>query len=199
MQDLSPPWAEEVPGGILGSNALMGLICGSVLVGMLGACWCGLQLDKMLRIDETNTCLCYSKIEQMFYLDWGMGLIRTEIVTLKIKRRYMDLIVHGVKRFEVRDESLASVNFVHYIDSVTLESLGVYSVARTFCLTRDHDVESIQYAAIECDDFYRLFPNLDNGGPVKLWIAELGAPVDLLEVLGGSVYGDHERGFNQES
>lgn len=118
-------------------------------------------------------------------------MVRTEIVTLKIRVSYMELIRKGVKRFEVRDEDFAPVDVIYYVDAATLRPLGAYSVVRTFCMNREQDKESIRYAAISRDDFYCLFPKSENGGPKALWVAEIGSPVVISEVLGGLINGDH--------
>lgn len=100
---------------------------------------------------------------------------RITLVTAKILERYADLIARGVKRYEVRSESLDGVDAIHLVSAETGDDLGIYEVLRTLRFSRDEDSEVMSLAQTTREQFYELFPLPDADGPRTLWAAELGA------------------------
>lgn len=61
-------------------------------------------------------------------MDWrvakGGALKRTAVVTAKTLECYADLIARGIKRHEVRSESLDGVDAIHLVSAETGAGLG---------------------------------------------------------------------------
>lgn len=113
---------------------------------------------------------------------------RTTIVTAKILDHYARLIERGVKRFEVRSESLEGVDAIQLVSSETGGDLGVYEVLRTLSFGRDEDEKVMTLAMTTPEEFYRLFPKPSDGGPNRLWAAELGGRTSLASLVAIRVY-----------
>lgn len=111
---------------------------------------------------------------------------RIVIITAKIRSKYAKLIRNGAKTYEVRDETFADAQAIHYIGQDDGADWGTYSIERTFSLGREDDGKLIAYASIPADEFYELFPSTPNGGPERLWVAQIGARLDIEGLIGGS-------------
>ena len=98
---------------------------------------------------------------------------RLTIVTAKMRRRFFRMILDGRKPFEVRDESLDGVQAIRYVDAENGEELGTYRLGHVLDMERTCDGELMQLAGIGPTDFYELFPPTEDGGPSRLWAAEL--------------------------
>ena len=107
---------------------------------------------------------------------------RTTIITAKTLDRYAKLIEQGIKHYEVRSDSLEAIDAIHLVSAETGKSLGTYEVLHTFHFGRDDDEKVMLLAQTTADQFYKLFPKPELGGPTILWVAELGKPVNL-EIL----------------
>lgn len=98
---------------------------------------------------------------------------KTTIITAKMREEYYRLVLKGQKRCEVRDESLEGVQAIRYVSADDGHELGIYRIGRIVCMDRKHDEELITMAGIRPSDFYSLFPGEREGGPSRLWAAEL--------------------------
>lgn len=116
----------------------------------------------------------------------------TTIITAKIRPNYYSLIVSGFKRFEVRSESFGQADAIRYIDSVDGTFLGIRRILGVTHLNRSQDDDAKRYAAIGEDDFYRLFPRPEDGGPYELWAAKIGDDVTLDQLFSEEEEGIHE-------
>lgn len=104
---------------------------------------------------------------------------KTTIITAKIRERYAALIDQGVKRYEIRSDSLDGIDAIHLVSTETGKSLGTYVVVNTLCFDRDDDIRVMSLAQTTPEQFYELFPRPEDGGPRKLWAAELGKRTSL--------------------
>ena len=109
---------------------------------------------------------------------------KTTIITAKILAHYAELIEQGVKHYEVRSEPLDGADAILLVSSETGKSLGMYEVRKTQCLTRDEDDRAMGLAKTTPEEFFSLFPKPCDGGPDRLWIAELGNRTTLDSLVG---------------
>lgn len=109
---------------------------------------------------------------------------KTTIITAKILDYYADLINRGVKRYEVRSDSLDGADAICLISAETGRYLGTYEVLSTICFTRDADEEVMRIAQTTPEQFYGLFPRPSEGGPINLWAAELGKRTSVEALVG---------------
>lgn len=107
----------------------------------------------------------------------------TKIVSARIKSSYYRLINLGIKKYEVRTESLEGADAFYFIDDKTDDLLGIRAIEQVFSFDRSEDELVLNLSAICPNDFYRLFPPLDNGGPDRLWVAKLGQNINLDRLL----------------
>lgn len=110
---------------------------------------------------------------------------RTVIITAKMRDEYYRLIEEGIKQYEVRSESFSDAQIIHYVSATSGRSLGMYTLVDTFPLPRQNEQQLRKYAAIPSSDFDAIFPLPDCGGAPVLWVARLGAKIQLSTVIGG--------------
>ena len=110
---------------------------------------------------------------------------RKVFITAKIRDRLFDLIRTGRKRYEVRDASFEDARMIVYISAEDLSLLGIYELGESMALDRGDDTETIRLSGVSEKDFHELFPPPDRGGASKLWVARIGAPINVEQLLGG--------------
>lgn len=111
-------------------------------------------------------------------------MTKSIVATLKIRPSIFELILSGIKQYEIRDSSLEDVNIICYLDSDTGEFLGSYAVGAVNRVDRSTDKATIDCSGVDAATFYDLFPSVSSGGPETLWIAQLQKPIDVCDALG---------------
>lgn len=107
----------------------------------------------------------------------------TKVASARIELNYYRLIDLGVKKYEVRAESLEGIDAFYFLDNKTDDFLGVHTIEQVCSFDRSEDGLVLNLSAISHDEFYRLFPALADGGPNRLWVAKLGPCISLNTLL----------------
>lgn len=108
----------------------------------------------------------------------------TTIATARIRKEFFQLIELGIKKYEVRSESLEGVDAMYFLDDKTDKLLTIRLVESVEVVNRSDDARVLKLSAIEDKEFRVLFPSPIDGGPSSLWIAKLGPAIDLNVLLG---------------
>lgn len=111
---------------------------------------------------------------------------KATMAIMKIRHEFFDMIVSGVKKYEVRDMSLEGVDIIVYRDSVTDSYLGSFYVEKVIKFNRSEDELVCKLSSVDSYTFLELFPIPENGGPINLWAAKLSTQVSLKGLFGSS-------------
>ncbi len=106
------------------------------------------------------------------------------IAIMKIRHEFFDLIVSGVKKYEVRDMPLEGIDIIVYRDAATGLYLGSYYVEGVIKFNRSEDELVRDLSSVDLDTFLELFPMPENGGPINLWAAKLSTQASLKDLFG---------------
>ncbi len=109
----------------------------------------------------------------------------TIIITAKIQDEFMELILEGRKKHEIREEPFNGAQAIRYVSSRDGRELGVYRIIDTFEIPRSRKESVIGISAIGAQQFHSLFPDRDDDDRQSLWIAQLGAATTVDELLSG--------------
>ena len=109
----------------------------------------------------------------------------TRIITAKIKPRIYELIVAGVKRFEVRDESFHHADYIRFLSADSGDLLGVYELGAELRFDRtEPDVNGFirSLSGISAEKFDDMFPFSEPFRGMKigaryLYVAGIGARI----------------------
>lgn len=108
---------------------------------------------------------------------------RTTIITAKLRDEFLPSILNGSKRYEVRDEPFGDAQAIRYISATSGKDLGLFSLGDRFPVDRSEEGRLVGLAAIPEERFRELFPDIANGGPEILWVAEILGQVDIRTIL----------------
>lgn len=109
----------------------------------------------------------------------------TIIITAKIQDEFMELILEGRKKHEIREEPFNGAQAIRYVSSRDGRELGVYRIIDTFEIPRSRKESVIGISAIGEQRFHSLFPDRDDDDRQSLWIAQLGVATTVDELLSG--------------
>jgi hypothetical protein len=108
---------------------------------------------------------------------------KTIVISARIKEEYMRLIRTGVKRYEIRVDPFDDAQAIRYVGAESGKELGIYRIKSTSRLNRSDEDRLIRMSAIGKEGFLQLFPPVVQGGPDRLWVAEIGEPVTVENLL----------------
>lgn len=106
------------------------------------------------------------------------------IAIMKIRHEFFDMIVSGVKKYEIRDTPLEGVDIISYRDAATGLYLGSYYVDGVMKCNRTEDEHVRELSSVDNDIFFQLFPMPADGGPDNLWVVKLSKRASLREIFG---------------
>lgn len=112
---------------------------------------------------------------------------KTVVISAKIREKYAELIRAGIKRYEIRIEPFDDAQAIRYVGAKDGEELGLYRINASYSINRDEEERLMAMSAISAKEFHQLFPPIDQGGPGTLWVAEIGEPVTMEQLLKGAM------------